>query len=920
MARLLNFQHPNIRNASHTVDNHEDVIITNPTDTQVLLYDETNKIWKNGDGVAGKFETGYDNFTFHCDSWDSSDNTVVLSWARAGNMVTLYVPELIFITRPSNTPGNILSQTGIPVSVRPDQTVTQVINVRDVGVNQTGTFTMSTFGKITIYRGLYTPFNVLLGQASGSFSCYISYKTSATYGSTGGLGSTNILPVMSFTDLDDTPSTYQNSLSLLRVNNTVNGLEEVNVQLSIPNSNQVKFTSGTTDMTITADCDLDQNLSSLSTPTHADLNITSLNTSVATALQLGKTNGFDATNAALVTFTIVNGATPTFTVAGGPYVYWQNSVKYTRTTDTIPITDTQGMHYVYYNGATLTESLTFDITFIRDYCAVAMFYWEKGGVPANSLSLFIGRETHGFMPWQSHYLEHYTVGTQYISGLALDGFTIGSGALDVHAQLGCSSGGSILDEDIVHTISSVATPRTFPVWYRSGASAWKRNSVTGFPVMTTGTGRLAYNSFSTPNWGLTEISNQKYVLYHIFATNSYATTDGLISVMGEAEYTSSTAARTGANNELANLKTFGLPMSEWIPVATIIFQTDNGYANAVKAKIVVTDTGANYVNWAGLKIMTTATAPSSHHNLTDLPTYDDHTQYVKTATSAPTDNTLAIWDGITGRLLKGTSISVASGTNISGVGTLGITNTFTSSLTSAGSNAQVLNFNCHADPGSYSFIGPLFNYSFGQYSGSGPVVCSGESIVNCVGSGHYFKVNTGTAPLGTSTIFSVKSDGYLQLNGGQTINEFSTDISLGGNSDIALPTERAIKTYVDTKIGGGSNVLTHNTTWYGPWASPVTGNILYCTNGKLVTITMPSLQANATGSSIIIISTVLPVGTRPPSAVYFKLLVLDNYNTLDGTVMIGADGSINVLLGTTSPFTGTGLTGSNRTCCTYMIS
>lgn len=44
----------------------------------------------------------------------------------------------------------------------------------------------------------------------------------------------------------------------------------------------------------------------------------------------------------------------------------------------------------------------------------------------------------------------------------------------------------------------------------------------------------------------------------------------------------------------------------------------------------------------------------------------------------------------------------------------------------------------------------------------------------------------------------------LQLPSGSTINEFSTDNTLSGNSDTAVPTEKAVKTYVDTQIASVS--------------------------------------------------------------------------------------------------------------------
>lgn len=49
-------------------------------------------------------------------------------------------------------------------------------------------------------------------------------------------------------------------------------------------------------------------------------------------------------------------------------------------------------------------------------------------------------------------------------------------------------------------------------------------------------------------------------------------------------------------------------------------------------------------------------------------------------------------------------------------------------------------------------------------------------------------------------IFSILNNGSMSINSGQGITEFSTDTTLAGNSDTALPTEKAVKTYVDTQL------------------------------------------------------------------------------------------------------------------------
>ena len=70
--------------------------------------------------------------------------------------------------------------------------------------------------------------------------------------------------------------------------------------------------------------------------------------------------------------------------------------------------------------------------------------------------------------------------------------------------------------------------------------------------------------------------------------------------------------------------------------------------------------------------------------------------------------------------------------------------------------------------------------------------------------GDLFRIEqaTGVATLNADA-FDLSGLTQLQLGSigaqiGATINEFSTDGTLSGNSDIAVPTEQAVKTYVDT--------------------------------------------------------------------------------------------------------------------------
>ncbi|GAI39718.1 unnamed protein product, partial [marine sediment metagenome] len=58
--------------------------------------------------------------------------------------------------------------------------------------------------------------------------------------------------------------------------------------------------------------------------------------------------------------------------------------------------------------------------------------------------------------------------------------------------------------------------------------------------------------------------------------------------------------------------------------------------------------------------------------------------------------------------------------------------------------------------------------------------------------------------IGFATKMRLQADGSFILGAGTAINEFSIDGTLAGNSDDAVPTEQAVKTYIDGLTGGWS--------------------------------------------------------------------------------------------------------------------
>jgi hypothetical protein len=322
------------------------------------------------------------------------------------------------------------------------------------------------------------------------------------------------------------------------------------------------------------------------------------------------------------TLSFVNG-TRTLSIAptGTNYTFYVQGNSYTKTSDSIVITNVEGNHLIYYDATgTLVENVNGSIgtiyPIIRDYAIVSYIYWN-----ATSSASVMGplKEQHGYlMDGETHAYLHFNLRCRWNSGLALSSILVDqSGSLASHAQWGTDTG-VIQDEDLRHTLSAVSSTAGYPIYYNSGATSYlRRGTLSTFGVLTTGTGRLAYNNVNsggTGIWGLSEVSNNNFVVYHVFATNDQS--NPVISVMGQTIYTTISSARNGATSELNSIVT-AFPSPEFKALGSIIFQTSDSYSNAVKARIRSTDTGGSYIDWR--KDQTgSSVAPSDHNSLMNL--------------------------------------------------------------------------------------------------------------------------------------------------------------------------------------------------------------------------------------------------------------------------------------------------------------
>lgn len=265
------------------------------------------------------------------------------------------------------------------------------------------------------------------------------------------------------------------------------------------------------------------------------------------------------------------------------------------TTKTSTWANSNGLHFFYINAnGELVNTTTFTDAIIMEYAIVSVVYWDQ----AAQKHIYFANEKHGIqMVAATHLYLHSTRGAAFEKGCKLVNFVVdASGASTTHVQFNANSG-TIWDEDIR---ISLASQSQFPIFYRSGATNWKRKEPNAYPLIVSGeegfTGtRPAHNIFNGGGWSLAETTNNKFLLMHVFATNDIE--HPFIIILGQSEYNSKAEARTGAISEIKGLS--ALPVQEFCPVGSVIYEVNNAYSNITKARVVSTASGADYEDHRG---------------------------------------------------------------------------------------------------------------------------------------------------------------------------------------------------------------------------------------------------------------------------------------------------------------------------------
>lgn len=349
---------------------------------------------------------------------------------------------------------------------------------------------------------------------------------------------------------------------------------------------------------------------------------------------------------------------------GGSYQLFMTGQRWVQTTrEEVEISDVEGLHYIYFDtDGILKETTTFTIQLLytRGYCAVC--YWDA----TNKEVLYLGDERHGItMDGKTHANIHIYRGTLYYSGLALGDLTPDStGASDVDVQFSVSNG-LITDEDISHVIPAQTFPANIPIWYLDGAANWRKDAATAYPLKSAGTGRAGWNKDTAGTWSVEEAADGAYVLSHVFATNDADMP--VIIILGQAEYLTLTAARIGASNEINALVAADLPFAEFLPIATVIYETSDSFTNTPKARLVTNDEGSSWTDWRTSGLSSAPGTATDHGSLSGLAN-DDHLQYARLTGLRPFTGNQEFQAGID---VSGGTFALATGTTVNDLSTDG---------------------------------------------------------------------------------------------------------------------------------------------------------------------------------------------------------------------------------------------------------
>ena len=308
--------------------------------------------------------------------------------------------------------------------------------------------------------------------------------------------------------------------------------------------------------------------------------------------------------------------TITITPTGADFKVYVDGVEYTKVgAQSIAHGAQQGGHFIYYDntGALVSSQTPWDL---RQTAPVAFVFWDA----TNSRAIPFFELHHAGRDVWLHQRLHEVDGTQVVSGFAASGFTLNDGTTDAAVTYSIGSG-VLADEDIRVTTQALADGGPYHILERVGASGdWQITRANTLPFLHAAN-VLQYNQFTGATWQRTNVPEDNFVNYWVFAipalpttgiTPAPSATPQIVIVPGQAVY----ATEALAHGETpASLAWGSMPFQEIAPLyqVTLRFNASNPAAFANTARCAI----ARLVRVVGTRASITAAAfrfmpPSMH--------------------------------------------------------------------------------------------------------------------------------------------------------------------------------------------------------------------------------------------------------------------------------------------------------------------
>lgn len=258
------------------------------------------------------------------------------------------------------------------------------------------------------------------------------------------------------------------------------------------------------------------------------------------------------------------------------------------------IDNTEGLHYVYLEDSELKVSVNLDFNGIKNYykkCTVCVIYWSVTQNKANFVNdKRFSTELSAYLKWERNIEKDlFKYNNSISTAFDLICTANGSGTADSNLDISILGGGYNVC-GLVKNVSNVL-PATIPVLYTDSAGRLM-STLNTKPFITTGSGRLAYNTTA----GLVEADTEQFVIYTVILTTDINYPVKML--VGRNMYPSVTKASLALTVELADFEETIFNNIDYMYLGSLVIKTSNTFVNTYKSDIMPVN-GKPFINLKG---------------------------------------------------------------------------------------------------------------------------------------------------------------------------------------------------------------------------------------------------------------------------------------------------------------------------------